>query len=907
MIRAVKFRKGPNGQTHEGRYLDYYGRYVDVIRKIPEDLLPPAKIHARIIREAVEPGFLRAKVKKCTSFWISPVDNKRWDFMSRAYESVEATLDTISHLAEWLDGQIETGVVPKDYRAWDAATAGEASDVCRHWKNGTCTKGDKCKWRHEGPSGGGTAPSKPPGGGGDKLSGLTEQEKKQRCDYDRKGQKCPRGNACYFGHYDTSVNAFKKPKSKANRDHSGKTCNACGEKGHIVWNCKKLKAHAADLKKLIGYTGQHNWFNNTANAKKSQDLFRAKQWFAKTDSGRAAQKGQLEEILPFKLEADWLDGGWCTVGAGDNAVKLRLFVDLGATCNIGSTGLYGKLVKMAKEGKLGAAKRVTNMARMDADMADGAKTKMKNWLQLVIQAPNIRGNKTIVWGQYVAFVRQGDEPILIAGKDLANELGYLGVKQQQAAALATGGVDPDKLLGKRTLGEGAPPRKYALSNETTRRMAEQREIARRYSAVLADGRVFLGDDAFRRVRSCMYVSEPRLKHSYLTTAALAMAGTKFATPKGERPGCEFALGHLASIADWLGYEEAVDKLPRSTPRWVQVPIIRILRDTERLARLPPVRFLVLEGDEPRCVIGRDISRELDRQEDDRPDPLQTDLEFDERAEIINFLEAAFDWAKMAGLPEEHVPRYRKLIFETYFHAFRLRLCEKDPAAFAPMRVHVKPGSKLRKPRVIPLRLPRPAMQALREELENYQKMGVIGDADPHEVLSSLLTVKKPGGGLRWVIPCLEANEISVAAYWMAPDNADEQQSRMLGAVYFFVADMLKGFWQLELDKASQWLFCFATPWGPKKWLRAPMGSKVTAPYFDRCVAGALENAGLLRNGIEMIHDDHGGYAPVIYEKDPSSNSHYHILRRSSYGTGRLDGRWADDMIYIMFAWSPAIM
>ena len=77
-----------------------------------------------------------------------------------------------------------------------------------------------------------------------------------------------------------------------------------------------------------------------------------------------------------------------------------------------------------------------------------------------------------------------------------------------------------------------------------------------------------------------------------------------------------------------------------------------------------------------------------------------------------------------------------------------------------------------KPRVIPLRLPPAQLQELKEELELYQKMGVIGDADAHESLSSLLTVKKPGGGLRWVIPCIEANEISLVKYchtkWFSP-------------------------------------------------------------------------------------------------------------------------------------------
>ena len=102
---------------------------------------------------------------------------------------------------------------------------------------------------------------------------------------------------------------------------------------------------------------------------------------------------------------------------------------------------------------------------------------------------------------------------------------------------------------------------------------------------------------------------------------------------------------------------------------------------------------------------------------------------------------------------------------------------------------------------------------------------------------------------------------------------------MKGAKHYWVADLTKGYWQVRLAEDSQWLFCFATPFGPYKYLRAPMGSKATTPYFDKCMAGMLEGAGLLRKGFIMIHDDHAGYAERIYDDDPEGRSHYHLLRR----------------------------
>ena len=49
-------------------------------------------------------------------------------------------------------------------------------------------------------------------------------------------------------------------------------------------------------------------------------------------------------------------------------------------------------------------------------------------------------------------------------------------------------------------------------------------------------------------------------------------------------------------------------------------------------------------------------------------------------------------------------------------------------------------------------------------MKSYEKWGVLGDAGQHEALASLLTLRKVGGGLRWVIPSIEANEISVPLY-----------------------------------------------------------------------------------------------------------------------------------------------
>ena len=177
-------------------------------------------------------------------------------------------------------------------------------------------------------------------------------------------------------------------------------------------------------------------------------------------------------------------------------------------------------------------------------------------------------------------------------------------------------------------------------------------------------------------------------------------------------------------------------------------------------------------------------------------------------------------------------------------------------------------------------LDKDSLDALEGQLKLNKSMGVISDdVPPGAVLHSLLTLNKTGGGKRWVITAMTANDITVDFYHFQADNSNELQQIMKGANHYWVADLTKGYWQVRLAEDSQWLFCFATPFGPYKYLRAPMGSKATAPYFDKCMAGMLEGAGLLRKGVIMIHDDHAGYSENIYDEDPEGRSHYHLLRR----------------------------
>ena len=50
-----------------------------------------------------------------------------------------------------------------------------------------------------------------------------------------------------------------------------------------------------------------------------------------------------------------------------------------------------------------------------------------------------------------------------------------------------------------------------------------------------------------------------------------------------------------------------------------------------------------------CVLGQDIPNELETQDEDRQDPLQSDRDFDEEQDIENYLEAAMERADVASI------------------------------------------------------------------------------------------------------------------------------------------------------------------------------------------------------------------------------------------------------------------
>ena len=896
-LSSVRFKRGPTGSTNMGRWIDYIQRMKPVLKKIPaaqKDSKQYRTMYADCLRKAVQPARLREMVDASVLEGLDPSTGAYNHTLLEAKKNPRKMMSAIRNSAKALDALIRQGILTDEWtltkeicqnflrgkcKLGDSCTrshkrsGGEtgskghghgnsnnkSNKVCFKFLKGTCTLGDKCKFKHTQQT---------------SSSGTGKPNPLQRCRYDLENKKCKFGEKCWHAHR-SSVNPRKDADpdlaTKLNK-FKRKTCLCCGAKGHEVKDCRKLQAHLDEIKKAVGYTGNINWFNNPSNAKRCQDLFRQnREWRLATTTTPSDLKGAKQ---PFKLEENWIDGGWCSIGSGDHQRQVRLLLDLGAQRSFGSASLFPGIAKDIREGNLGAARIASEIKGQWGEAFNGKRSRMYNWVQLALEADNVAGTPTIVPATYIALCRECEEEVIVAGKDLCNALGYLTPVQQKKQA-AMGGVSDDWL--------GAPKTKraYVLSKDTKAKIEENRKNTIQATRVRPQGTMYVGERALANTKLVQWVQEPLIKVSYITTACLGSAGTSAKRQDDNSDkNSDFSMGRMHDIAEWLRSEDehcCVDKIQQV----VTVDVVRVLREIFPLRRLLNVKFKVIQSTHMRAVLGQNVLNELERQDYDAPDPLQSDIGYDEKKDIKNYLEASLDRGILAGLPKKYIMKYRDLILKEYFRVFRPRLGRDTAAHFAPMSVKTIPGAVLRKGYSIDLsNLPREALDSLKKQLDLNKAMGVVSDDVPAgAVLHSLLTVKKPDGSLRWVITAITANDITVEFYHYQADNADELQSIVQGAKHYWVADLTKGYWQIRLAEDSQWLFCFATPWGAYKYLRAPMGSKATAPYFDKCMAGMLEGNGLLRKGVVMIHDDHAGYSDHIYDSDPEGRSHFHLLRR----------------------------
>ena len=363
VLEAVPYPKMSRHQTHEDRWFLYCSKRRAALELIPDEQLKHKKFvrqHTAHLRKIIAPPALNAAIMRAFETGIHPDSQQYNEHMDLDHKCTLKQMHTlIEAVIDYADAREAEGLKLPGSRQL------KPKMPCVYWKRGTCTRGDRCPHSHAGPGscqprasrahgagGAATASAGNPGnskllattglGGGQSNPNPSGATSKARCHFDAKGEKCPR-KTCRFRHENTALNP---DKVKAQSD----TCKCCGGGKHTAEQCRKRTKYAGKLKTILGYSGQPSWFDNPTNSKRSIDLFKAKGWRCKAPPTRIRRK---DKVLPFKVEDNWVDGGWCWIGHGKYAKRLRLFVDLGSTCSFSCVDLYEELKQLAKDGKLG--------------------------------------------------------------------------------------------------------------------------------------------------------------------------------------------------------------------------------------------------------------------------------------------------------------------------------------------------------------------------------------------------------------------------------------------------------------------------------------------------------------------------------------------------------------------------
>ena len=152
--------------------------------------------------------------------------------------------------------------------------------------------------------------------------------------------------------------------------------------------------------------------------------------------------------------------------------------------------------------------------------------------------------------------------------------------------------------------------------------------------------------------------------------------------------------------------------------------------------------------------------------------------------------------------------------------------------------------------------PRPIPIPLREKTKklifDMVEQGIIQEvSEPTDWVHPFTVVVKPDGSLRLCVDLRMLNKYVKRPHHPVRSPKDAVSAIPPGARYFTTLDAKSGYFQVELDKESQALTTFITPWGRFKHLRATMGLNCAGDEFNRRTDEALAG---LPNVVKVVDD-----------------------------------------------------
>ena len=129
------------------------------------------------------------------------------------------------------------------------------------------------------------------------------------------------------------------------------------------------------------------------------------------------------------------------------------------------------------------------------------------------------------------------------------------------------------------------------------------------------------------------------------------------------------------------------------------------------------------------------------------------------------------------------------------------------------------------------------LEALKKEVDKLLKSHIIERTrSPYNALPML--IRKPDGTFRTVLDFRALNSVVVKDSYPLP-NIEHNLAKLGKSSLFTTADLLQGFFQVELDDSSKFKTAFGTPFGQFAFVRLPMGLTSAPGIFMRAVDSAL--------------------------------------------------------------------
>ncbi|CAC5362482.1 unnamed protein product [Mytilus coruscus] len=166
--------------------------------------------------------------------------------------------------------------------------------------------------------------------------------------------------------------------------------------------------------------------------------------------------------------------------------------------------------------------------------------------------------------------------------------------------------------------------------------------------------------------------------------------------------------------------------------------------------------------------------------------------------------------------------------------------------------HIKIDSSVNPVINPPRKIPAALREKLKGTLKEMEDKEVIRKVDePTDWVNSLVVVEKPKTGkLRICLDTRNLNKAIKREHFALP-TIEDITTRLTGAKYLSKLDYNNGYWQLRMDKESQLLTTFNSPFGRYCFLRMPFGIKSAQEVFQKRVSQLFENL----KGVETDIDD----------------------------------------------------